>query len=254
MLIDWFTVSFQVINFLILIALLKRFLYGPIIRAMEERESTIAARLFEAERAEKEAETRAALLAKDQESFVRSRNQMEVDALREINKWKEDCIERIKDEIEQKRTSWQQNLNEEQEEFLQKLKIHISRQVFQVARKSLADLADTSLETIVLKNFLEKVPQEPGKAVEKSIQRSNAVLVKTGFPLEAPMKAEIKTRIAGYFPLFARVDLKEDKTLGFGVCLRAGDQQWEWNLSRYMRDIEKDVIKGMGGLVNGKNE
>ena len=81
MLIDWFTVSFQVINFLILIALLKRFLYGPIIRAMEERESTIAARLFEAERAEKEAETRAAFLAKDQESFVRSRNQMEVDAL-----------------------------------------------------------------------------------------------------------------------------------------------------------------------------
>ena len=80
------------------------------------------------------------------------------------------------------------------------------------------------------------------------------MLVKTGFSLEAPMKAEIKTRLAGYFPLFARVNFKEDKTLGFGVCLKAGDQQWEWNLSRYMRDIERDVIKGMGGLVNGKNE
>ena len=35
---DWFTVIAQIINFLILVALLKRFLYGPIIRAMERRE------------------------------------------------------------------------------------------------------------------------------------------------------------------------------------------------------------------------
>ena len=35
MLIDWFTVFAQVVNFLILIAILKRFLYGPIIKAMK---------------------------------------------------------------------------------------------------------------------------------------------------------------------------------------------------------------------------
>ena len=37
MLIHWFTVLAQIINFLILVYLLKRFLYGPIIRAMEEK-------------------------------------------------------------------------------------------------------------------------------------------------------------------------------------------------------------------------
>ncbi len=42
---DWFTVVAQIINFLILVALLKRFLYGPIIRAMDRREAEIASRM-----------------------------------------------------------------------------------------------------------------------------------------------------------------------------------------------------------------
>ena len=106
MLIDWFTVTFQIINFLILIALLKRFLYGPILRAMDERETTIAARLFEAATAKSEAETRALLLAKDQEAFACSKDQMELDAKQEFNRLKKEGIEQIREEIAVTRTPW----------------------------------------------------------------------------------------------------------------------------------------------------
>ena len=41
--IDWFTVVAQAINFLILVWLLKRFLYKPILHAIDEREKGIAA-------------------------------------------------------------------------------------------------------------------------------------------------------------------------------------------------------------------
>ena len=46
--IDWFTVVAQIVNFLTLVGLLKKFLYGPIIRAMDDRERRIASRLEEA--------------------------------------------------------------------------------------------------------------------------------------------------------------------------------------------------------------
>ena len=42
--IDFFTFFAQIVNFLILIYLLRRFLYGPITRAMAGREGRIAAR------------------------------------------------------------------------------------------------------------------------------------------------------------------------------------------------------------------
>ena len=42
MLIDWFTVGAQALNFLILVWLLKRFLYKPILDAIDAREKRIA--------------------------------------------------------------------------------------------------------------------------------------------------------------------------------------------------------------------
>src|ERR1039457_7200635 len=49
MLIDWFTVLAQVVNFLILVWLLKRFLYRPILDAIDAREKRIAKELADAE-------------------------------------------------------------------------------------------------------------------------------------------------------------------------------------------------------------
>ena len=146
MLIDWPTVIFQIINFLILIALLKRFLYGPIIRAMDEREKKIAQRLARAAKAEKEAAKHASRLALDQEEFAKNRVSMQQEARLEIDTWKNESIERLKNEIADQKKDWQKSLEDEQEAFLQKLKISISRQVFQVARKAFTDLADEQLE------------------------------------------------------------------------------------------------------------
>src|ERR1700722_5299506 len=49
MLIDWFTVGAHVLNFLVLMWLLKRFLYQPILRAIDTREKRIAAELADAD-------------------------------------------------------------------------------------------------------------------------------------------------------------------------------------------------------------
>ena len=48
MLIDWFTIGAQALNFLILVWLLKHFLYQPILNAIDEREKRIAKELADA--------------------------------------------------------------------------------------------------------------------------------------------------------------------------------------------------------------
>ena len=59
MLINWFTVVAQIVNFLILVFLLKYFLYDRVIRAMDQREQRIQQRLQEAEEKKQEAEQEA---------------------------------------------------------------------------------------------------------------------------------------------------------------------------------------------------
>ena len=56
MLIDWFTVGAQVLNFLILVWLLKHFLYKPILNAIDAREKRIASELADADAKKTEAQ------------------------------------------------------------------------------------------------------------------------------------------------------------------------------------------------------
>src|ERR1700685_3869548 len=56
MLIDWFTVGAQVLNFLVLVWLLKRFLYKPVLDAIDARENSIAAEFKTAAAKQSEAE------------------------------------------------------------------------------------------------------------------------------------------------------------------------------------------------------
>ena len=49
MLIDWFTIAAQALNFLILVWLMKRFLYKPILNAIDAREKRIATELADAD-------------------------------------------------------------------------------------------------------------------------------------------------------------------------------------------------------------
>ena len=49
MLIDLFTVGAQALNFLVLVWLLKRFLYKPILNALDAREKRIARELADAD-------------------------------------------------------------------------------------------------------------------------------------------------------------------------------------------------------------
>jgi len=58
MLIDWFTVGAQALNFLILVWLMRRYLYKPIINAIDAREKRIAAELADAAAKQAEAQKR----------------------------------------------------------------------------------------------------------------------------------------------------------------------------------------------------
>ena len=56
MAINWFTLFAQLINFVILLFLLRRFLYGPIMNVIAERDAQIAANMQNAEALAKEAQ------------------------------------------------------------------------------------------------------------------------------------------------------------------------------------------------------
>ncbi len=76
MLIDWFTVLAQAVNFLILVWLMKRFLYHPILNALDARERRIAAELADADARKAEARAEREEYSRKNEEFERQRADM----------------------------------------------------------------------------------------------------------------------------------------------------------------------------------
>ena len=74
--LDGFTIVAQVVNFLILVALLKRFLYAPIIGAMQAREDHIAMRLDEAQEKISEAQRLAAVYDQRMQTLQQTQDAM----------------------------------------------------------------------------------------------------------------------------------------------------------------------------------
>lgn len=252
MLIDWFTVAVQIVNFLILVALLKRFLYGPIIRVMDSRQQAIAASLSEAARARQEAEVQLAVLAEEKEALARSREALMRQAASEVESWREATLLRLREDIGESRRRWQRQLTDEQDAFFENLKIRIGEQVARVAGKVLADLADERLEARLVAVFLARMGTDHGCGAGHRPE-ANELLVATGHALNPDTREDLREELIARYGAGKTIVFKEEPGLGFGIRLTAGDQAWEWNLARYMEGLEQDIRQALA-LVRKSGE
>lgn len=84
MLIDWFTVAAQTVNFLILVWLLKRFLYKHILDAIDAREKRIATELADADTKRAEAKLQRDDFEQKNQTFDKQRQEMLTKATEEV--------------------------------------------------------------------------------------------------------------------------------------------------------------------------
>jgi F-type H+-transporting ATPase subunit b len=239
-LIDWFTVLAQIVNFLILIFLLKRFLYGPIIRAVEEREKKIAAAMDRARRAEKEAKKRSQELLREKEALLEAKAGFLADAKKEVEAWRERTVTEARREVEKMRQFWLDRLDQDKLSFFVKLKEQVARQIVRIGEKVLHDLANEGLERQVVEVFLRKMEQEISRFQVKRI--SGTVKVQSGFELGDELTEELRSRVSVWFPQAQPIRFEVASELGIGLQVLAGDRKVDWNLTSYLEELEKEIL------------
>src|SRR4030042_3274780 len=146
MLIDWFTVGAQVVNFLILVWLMKRFLYKPILHAIDEREKRIAAERADADAKEAEARKERDEFRKRNEEFDRQRDELLSKAKDEVKAERQRFLDEARKAADDLRAKRQDALEREQQSLNDEITRRTREEVFAIARKALKDLATTSLE------------------------------------------------------------------------------------------------------------
>jgi F-type H+-transporting ATPase subunit b len=183
--LDWFTTVAQIVNFLILVALLKRFLYGPIVRAMDSREARITARLHEAEDKLAVAEQQMALYHDRLHELDARRDTLLVQAREDAEAQRQHLLEQARQEVQQAQARWRTMLQQERMAFLQELRQQAGQQVCAVARQALTDLASVDLERAVVDHFLDRLQgvDDEVRYTLAAAAHAEGVVVRSAFPM-----------------------------------------------------------------------
>lgn len=155
--INWFTFIAQIINFLILVYVLQRVLYKPIIRAMDRREGTIRDRLESAAQKEQEAQQEAAHYRQLQQDLEMQKTAILTQAKAEVEQFRLAQIQTVREEVDAMQGRWQAVVQQQQASFLQELRHQATQQVQTTLRRVLADLATVELEHHVVTVFLQRL-------------------------------------------------------------------------------------------------
>ena len=254
MLIDWFTVGAQALNFLILVWLMKRFLYQPILHAIDAREKRIAAELSQADAKKAEAQEERDQFQRKNEQFDQERAALLSKATDEVNAERQRLLDDARKAADALRDKRQETLRNDAHNLSQAITRRTRQEVFAIARKTLADLATTSLEERAGEVFTRRLREMDGEAkavLAEALRTASApALVRSAFDLPEPQRAAIQQALNEAFSADIQVRFETAPDLVSGIELTTNGQKIAWSISDYLASLEK----GVGELLKEKDK
>jgi len=245
MLIDWFTVAAQVVNFLILVGLLKRFLYRPILDAIDAREQRIARELADADAKKAEAQKERDEFHHKNEAFEQQRVALLNKATTEAKSERQRLLDEARHAADALSARRQETLRNDAHLLNQAIGRRAQQEVFAIARKALTDLAETSLEERMSEVFMRRLREmdELTKTDFAVALKSAAepARVRSAFDLPAAQRQAIQNALNETFSADIHVQFETAPDLVSGIELTTNGRKVAWSIADYLLSLEKGV-------------
>lgn len=238
MLIDWFTVIAQIVNFLVLVWLLKIFLYKPILKNVADRQNEINRQIDEAKSKRIEAEA-------EYEAF-KNRNiefdQQREEKIKTTNEEIEQLRDRLKSEAhlesDNQKEKWYISLRNEKDAVFSDLSNRVQKEIFSILRKTASDLADVDLEERMIDVFLQRLKTQTKKPEFSAI---STLQIKTATEISAKLREKITKAIQKELEKVIEIKFTVSPDLIAGIELLSNGQKISWSIADYLASLESQV-------------
>ncbi|WP_372966261.1 F0F1 ATP synthase subunit B [Marinobacter sp.] len=248
--IDWVTVAAQIVNFLVLVWLLKRFLYRPILEGIDAREAEITRRMAEAGEAEKKAQAAEAEFRRQQKQLLSDQDAVVRQALRESEGQRDSLLAEARAKLEQEQRDWHKHLERERRKFTAQLQRAGEETLLELTRKALRDLADESLEEAIVRHVCARLRPIASELVEAAGDTKEAVATTREILPEAAqslLQADVNSLLPGLVLRF-----ETDPQQAPGLILRVGGAQVAWTVDSYTEEFDALLSERIAAGVSGR--
>ena len=241
MLIDWFTVGAQAVNFIVLVWLLKRFLYKPILSAIDTREKRIATQMTAAALQKDEAQREREDFDERSKQFGKERDALMAKAVLEVEAERKRLLDDARTLADALLTEQKSAAHESALALADRLQQLIATEAFEVARRALADLASADLEERMAEVFayrLRRLMPESKTALDAALKaQHSSALVRSRFELGTKAQATIRTALQETFSASVALSFETAPATLCGIELSVGGQRVSWDIAEYLNSL-----------------
>lgn len=258
MLIDWFTIVAQLINFLVLVWLLKHFLYRPILNTIDAREKRIVDELADADSKRVEAGHQREEFQQKNTEFDKQRTASMKKVSEEVKVERTRLLDSVRQESDALRSKLELSLKNEQLSLQDALSQRAREEVFAIARKALSSLAGISLEARIAVIFVQRLNElsdDERASFQLAFSDSNeALIVHTAFDLPEKQNTLIKNALNKLLGDELEIQFITDPEVSSGIEINAHGQKIGWSIADYLATLTKRVNEVMQAHNNNGEE
>jgi len=247
--IDWFVLLAQIINFLILVFLLKYFLYNRILGAIDARESKIASQFSEAERLKAQAQQSADAYDEKNRELKDKAEELMNQAQKASEHEKEQLMDKVREEVDQVRRRWYETLSREKKAFLEDLRRRAGTYIYDTIRHVLTDMANEDLEERMVQVFTERIremSQEQQDKLKDSLKAGGSIIVvRSAFALIPNQKKRIEEAIRPYVAPKVPIRYEVSGAIGAGIEMMAHGYKVSWSIEDYLASLEEMFVRAL---------
>ena len=246
---ELYTIIAQFINFGVLIFLLNKFLYNPVLKTMEKRREDIKNKIEETEKKLEESE-------KLKEEYFSKLQEVEKEnivlrkkAIADIKKFKEEELQKAKDDISAKKDKFNDYLNLEQKNLVENFNEDLSDLFIEYSNNILQVLANSTLQDEIVNNFIKKVNELDNSKID-SVNKLNLdnIHIYSNDELTTKQKNFVKDSLVEKGFKFKDIQYDIDKDLILGIELKAKSYILSWNV----KELTTNFISNIDNKINGK--
>ncbi len=244
MLIDWFTVGAQIANFLVLVWLLKRFLYKPVLDAIDAREARIGAELAEAAATRTAAEREREEFQRKSAALDEQRGAILNGAAGEAKLQREALLAQAHQAADALRVQYETGLRKDHISLNRAITRLAQEEVFAIARKALADLAAADLEDRMGAAFtrqLREMDPQMKESLAAALKESSESVLRSAFDIPAARRATIQEALGDIFATDVHLRFETSPDTVCGIEWRVGDQKLAWSIAEYLANLGEKV-------------
>lgn len=247
----WVTFLAQILNLFILVWLLKRFLYRPIVDVIAKRQAYIEDKVKNAEAASLAAQKQQEALARQAKEWQADRQKRLDTVYREAEALKQDQTVQIRAEIARLRQKMQDDLN--REALAKELEIRniMIQNFMDLSRQVLTDFSGIGPMAQGIEMFKKKVkslPKSTLNAIHSNLKKEKVITIVTSEKLTPDEQRNLTAFLSEMFgdiPL--KFTIQNDLILGLEITI--GETVLEWNLKSYLDLFENNLNTALAGLI-----